>query len=104
MQTLQTEQELTTILAEGKTVLLFSADWCPDCRLIEPFMPEIEEEFSEFKFIYVDRDQFIDICISYDIFGIPSFLAFENGEEIGRFVNKNKKTKAEIKSFLNDLQ
>ncbi|WP_182201120.1 thioredoxin family protein [Paraliobacillus salinarum] len=104
MQTLQTEQELSTILAEGKTVLLFSADWCPDCRLIEPFMPEIEEEFSEFKFIYVDRDQFIDICISYDIFGIPSFLAFENGEEIGRFVSKNKKTKTEIQQFLNELQ
>ncbi|MFB1051839.1 thioredoxin family protein [Paraliobacillus sp. JSM ZJ581] len=104
MQTLQTEQELTTILAEGKTVLLFSADWCPDCRLIEPFMPEIEEEFANFKFIYVDRDQFIDVCIAHDVFGIPSFLAFENGEEIGRFVSKDKKTKEEIQSFLNELQ
>ncbi|CQR48169.1 Thioredoxin-like protein YtpP [Paraliobacillus sp. PM-2] len=103
MKTLQTEQELTSILEEGKTVLLFSADWCPDCRLIEPFMPEIEAEFASFNFVYIDRDQFIDICVSHDIFGIPSFLAFENGKEIGRFVSKDKKSKEEIQSFLNKL-
>ncbi|WP_079708224.1 thioredoxin family protein [Paraliobacillus ryukyuensis] len=103
MQTLQNEQELTSILENGKTVLLFSADWCPDCRLIEPFMPEIEQTYDSFQFVYVDRDQFIDVCISYDIFGIPSFLAFEDGKETGRFVSKDAKTKEEIETFLNTL-
>ncbi|EAC6938414.1 thiol reductase thioredoxin, partial [Listeria monocytogenes] len=34
------------------------------------------------------------------IFGIPSFLAFEDGEEVGRFVSKDRKTKEEINDFL----
>lgn len=103
MKTLQAEQELTTIIETGKVILLFSADWCPDCRFIEPFMPEVEAAYDDFDFVYVDRDQFIDICISYDIFGIPSFLAFEDGKEIGRFVSKERKTKEEVEAFLNRL-
>lgn len=35
--------------------------------------------------------------------GIPSFVAFENGKETGRFVNKDRKTQAEIESFIKNL-
>ena len=66
-------------------------------------MGEIEEKFTGITFISVDRDQFIDLCIELDIFGIPSFLAFENGEEKGRFVSKDRKTREEIESFLQSI-
>lgn len=72
--------------------------------MIEPFMPEIEKKYEEFQFVYVDRDDFIDLCQEYDVFGIPSFIAFENGVEIGRFVSKDRKTREEIEAFLDDLQ
>ncbi|WP_050616085.1 thioredoxin family protein [Bacillus testis] len=87
----------------GKVVFLFSADWCRDCQLIKPFMPEIETEFDDFTFVYVDRDKFIDICIENDIFGIPSFIVYSHGTELGRFVSKDSKTKEEIESFLQSL-
>lgn len=105
MKTLESETELTTILSvkKGKTVLLFSADWCPDCRFIEPFLPEIEEKYQDITFVYVDRDKFIDICVQYDVFGIPSFLAFDDGKEVNRFVSKDRKTKEEIELFLDTI-
>ncbi|VXB47532.1 putative thiol-disulfide oxidoreductase with thioredoxin domain [Bacillus sp. 349Y] len=103
MRKLASEEEFHEFKANGKHVFMFSADWCPDCRIIEPILPEIESEYSEFTFIYVDRDQFIDICIENDIFGIPSFLAFGNGKELGRFVSKDRKTKEEIENFMNQL-
>jgi hypothetical protein len=37
------------------------------------------------------------------VFGIPSFIAFENGEEIGRFVNKDRKTKEQVEKFIDSL-
>ncbi|SDN03704.1 thioredoxin family protein [Sediminibacillus halophilus] len=86
-----------------KAIFMFSADWCPDCRVIEPILPEIEAEYKEYTFIYVDRDKFIDLCAELDIFGIPSFLAFDQGEEIGRFVSKDRKTKEEIETFIEKL-
>lgn len=100
MNALQSEEQFNTLKNEGKTVFLFSADWCPDCRFIDPFMPEVESKFTDFNFIYVDRDKFIDICIELDVFGIPSFVAFNNGEETGRFVSKDRKTQEEIETFL----
>ncbi|SDK44243.1 thioredoxin family protein [Sediminibacillus albus] len=99
MKELQTEQEFS-VWKNGKTIFMFSADWCPDCRVIEPLLPELEDQYSQFSFVYVDRDKFLDICSAYDIFGIPSFLAYENGEETGRLVSKNRKTKEEIQDFI----
>lgn len=66
-------------------------------------MPEIEAAHPDFTFIQVDRDEFIDLCGELSIMGIPSFVAFENGKETGRFVNKDRKTQAEIESFIKNL-
>jgi thiol-disulfide isomerase/thioredoxin len=88
----------------GKTIFMFSANWCGDCRFIEPVLPEIEAKFSEFTFLHVDRDQFIDLCQQLEIYGIPSFIAFENGKELGRFVSKDRKTQEEIEEFIHSLK
>lgn len=101
----KTMEELAQKLEEkGKKVLFFSADWCGDCRFIKPFLPEIEAENTEFTFLYIDRDAFIDLAKKWDIFGIPSLLVLDGEEEIGRFVSKNRKTKAEINQFLAELK
>lgn len=85
------------------TVFIFSAVWCPDCIYLNTFLADVINEYSQFDFIYVDRDEFIDICIDYDILGIPSLLAYQDGKELGRFVSKNRKTKKEIEAFLGEL-
>lgn len=100
MQILQSVEQFNTLKNNGKSVFVFSAGWCPDCRFIEPFMPEVEEKFSDSTFTLIDRDQFIDLCIELDVFGIPSFLAFNDGKETGRFVSKDRKTQQEIEEFL----
>ena len=42
-----------------RLVLFFTADWCPDCQFIYPALPEIEEKFSTFTFLRIDRDDFL---------------------------------------------
>lgn len=103
MRTLQNQDQLNNLINKGKTILLFSADWCPDCKVLEPLLPEIERKYQEFNFVYVDRDQFIDLCSQYDVFGIPSFVAFQDGDETGRFVSKDRKSKEEIENFIDGL-
>lgn len=103
MQILQAIEQFSDLNAQGKTVYLFTAGWCPDCHFIDPFMPQIEGKFNDIQFVSVNRDDFIDLCGDLDIFGIPSFVAFENGEEIGRFVSKDRKTQGEIEEFLESL-
>ncbi|CAJ1228416.1 thioredoxin family protein [Levilactobacillus zymae] len=95
--------ELKDVVKSGKTMLFFSATWCPDCTFIKPAMPAIEAEYPDFKFMAVDRDENIDLAAELNVFGIPSFIAYADGQEIGRLVNKDRKTKAEVETFINSL-
>lgn len=100
MINLDSVEQFTELKTNDHVVFLFTADWCPDCHFIDPFMPEIEQEFASLTFVSVNRDKFIDICAEHDIYGIPSFLVYKNGKEAGRFVNKDRKTKEQIEQFL----
>jgi thiol-disulfide isomerase/thioredoxin len=104
LKKLESIEQFMELRDNGSSVFLFSADWCPDCRVIEPVLPEIVTKFSTYTWVYVDRDQFIDLCIELDVFGIPSFIAYENGKELGRFVSKDRKTQEEIEQFVIGLK
>lgn len=104
MRELKSTEEFRALKEQGPAVVLFTAGWCPDCRVIEPVLPEIEAAYPQYEFVEADRDQFIDLCGELGVYGIPSFVAFENGQETGRFVSKDRKTREEIEAFLNSLQ
>jgi thiol-disulfide isomerase/thioredoxin len=104
MKDLESIEQFEELRNQGKTIFMFSATWCGDCRFIEPALPEIEAKFTEYTFIHVDRDQFIDLCQQLDVYGIPSFIAFENGKKLGRFVSKDRKTQEEIEAFITGLK
>jgi len=103
MDKLQSMEQFEQLKSGERTIFMFSADWCPDCVAIEPILPRLEVDYPEYDFIYADRDQFIDLCGELNIFGIPSFIAYHDGEEAGRFVSKNRKSQEEIEEFINGL-
>ncbi|WP_214741417.1 MULTISPECIES: thioredoxin family protein [unclassified Exiguobacterium] len=102
MKQLSTMEEYT-VAKDAKSVFMFSAAWCGDCRFLDPFMPEIEEKFKEWTFYHVDRDEFMDLAQELDIFGIPSFVAFHDGKEVDRYVGRERKTPEQVEAFLNGL-
>ncbi|RDW16389.1 thiol reductase thioredoxin [Oceanobacillus arenosus] len=103
MKQLESIEQYNELAQNENVIMMFSADWCGDCRYIEPELPEIEAAFPEYTFVHVDRDKFIDICVEHEIMGIPSFLAYKDGKEVGRFVSKDRKTKEEITNFIETL-
>lgn len=56
MKQLESEQQFES-LKQGATVFEFTAGWCPDCRVIEPDLPELEARYPMFDFVSVDRDK-----------------------------------------------
>ncbi|UOF92469.1 LysR substrate-binding domain-containing protein [Fodinisporobacter ferrooxydans] len=105
MQTIQSLEQFYTEIRNAKSsVMIFSADWCPDCRYLDGFIDEISKEYEQhFQFFKVDRDQFPELCDTYDILGIPSFIVFQEGTIKGRFISKNRKTRKEVEDFLNQV-
>lgn len=98
-----TDTSLEEITEKGKHMFLFTASWCGDCRALAPSLPAIEAEYPDYDFIEVDRDKFMDLAQKWQIFGIPSFVAMEDGKEIGRYVNKERKTKKQVADFIDSL-
>jgi thiol-disulfide isomerase/thioredoxin len=103
MKAIETAEQYEKVKNTAKAIFVFSADWCPDCRFIQPFLPEIEKAFSDYEFYYVDRDQLLEVCQQENVFGIPSFIAYDHGKELGRFVSKDRKTKEEVEQFIRGL-
>ena len=101
MKEIRTEAEFQEAISSGITVVKFFTDWCPDCHRIDPFMPEVEENFkTKLTMFAIDRDVLPELCQELNVFGIPSFIAFKDGQEIIRFVSKLGKTREEIETFL----
>ena len=104
MKNLETVEQFNELRNNGKHIFMFSANWCGDCRFIDPFLPDIEANYNEYTFVHIDRDQFIDLCVELNVFGIPSFIVFEEGRELGRFVSKDRKTQEDIEQFIDGLK
>jgi thioredoxin-like negative regulator of GroEL len=102
MQKVTTDEQFRQVVAASKpTVAVFKTTWCKDCRFIDPFMPELVEKYADrLTFIEIDRDDLPDLCGELNILGIPSFIAFREGQELIRFVSKLRKTREEIEEFL----
>ncbi|NQX45681.1 thioredoxin family protein [Paenibacillus tritici] len=83
------------------TVAVFKADWCVDCKFIDPFMPDVEKQYTDrLTLVEVDVDAVGDVSQEQNILGIPSFVAYTDGRELVRFVNKLRKSREEIEKFL----
>jgi thiol-disulfide isomerase/thioredoxin len=93
-----------TINNGGQVMLFWTADWCPDCVYIKPAMPDLEAEYATWTFVYMDRDKFMDLAIEMGILGIPSFVAFRDGVEVGRFVDKTRKTPDQVAAFIKEVE
>ena len=46
----------------------------------------------------------MELAKLWDVYGIPSLVVFDKDKEIGRFVNRDRKTKGQINDFLASLK
>lgn len=89
---------------QGHSMIVFSTTWCPDCHFLKTFIDDIVHDNPDWVFYYIDRDEMVDLCIELEIMGIPSFIAYDKGIEVSRFVNKLRKTQEEIQAFINAIE
>ncbi len=91
----------TLVQKDTPVIMIFSADWCPDCRYLDLFIDDIATEYKDKLEIYkVNRDEFGELCETLDIMGIPSLLAYRDGKVVNRWVNGKRKSREEVEDFL----
>jgi thioredoxin-like negative regulator of GroEL len=98
---IQNEAEFHELTKQGRVMVEFYASWCPDCHRIDPYLSEWESKYSSaFTLIRANRDNFPEIAEQYNVLGIPTFLAFEDGKEKNRLLSRDAKSKSQVEQFL----
>lgn len=101
MKHLKSNDEYRDATKEGRVMVEFYAGWCPDCNRIEPYFGEWEERYSEqFSMARANRDELPDLGEELEILGIPTFIAYENGQEVARLFSRDAKSKEQVEAFL----
>jgi thioredoxin 1 len=81
------------VLKKEFVVVDFYADWCGPCRVITPFLEEIQSE-KGIEMVKVNIDESPNIASQYDVMSIPTLAIFKNGEKVS--VNIGAASKARI--------
>lgn len=101
MESIQSVETFNEAIAcEHPVIVKFQADWCPDCRRMDMFIGGIIEEYNNYQWYDVNRDQLPELAEKYEVMGIPSLLVFQNGQKTAHLHSADAKTPEEVQEFL----
>jgi thioredoxin 1 len=69
------------VKAPQPVVADFYADWCGPCKMIEPTIHKLSEEYQgKVKFVKVDTDANQELAAQFGIMSIPTVMFFSKGK------------------------
>jgi len=79
--------ENSVLKSELPVLVDFYADWCGPCKMAEPVLEELAEEFKDKVVIAkLDVDANQQTPPKYSVMSIPTTVLFKSGKEVGRQV------------------
>lgn len=82
-----------------KTVFYFTADWCNPCKKMKPIAEEIDRDFIDIAFTFIDADSERELVTKFGIKSVPTLILIEDEKEVNRLTGA--KTKEELLAFIN---
>jgi len=84
-----TDENIGVLIAgsvDKPLVIDFWAEWCGPCKMMEEPFENMAEAHSEVTFAKYNTDENPGASHTFNVMGIPTFIIFQNGEEVGRIV------------------
>lgn len=65
----------------------FYADWCGPCKAAAPTVEELDQKYAgKVKFCKLNVDSGTKFAVQFKVTGIPNFMIFKGGVDVGQFV------------------
>mgnify|MGYP006324359207 FL=1 len=94
-----TDSTLLSEVQKGITLVEFWAPWCGPCKMLGPFLEELEEELApKIKIAKLNIDENEIIANQLGIRSIPTMVLYQNGQPLERVVGY--KPKEVLKDYL----
>lgn len=81
------ENEFDGAVAEGFTLIDFSAEWCGPCKALLPTIHKLATEYAGRMNVYsVDIDKTPSIALKNGVMSVPTLILFKQGKPVDRVV------------------
>lgn len=75
------QDNLSEVLSENeKTLVLFGAAWCGNCKLLKPKFKKVSSDY-EFPFVYVDADKLPNSRV-IELSNLPTIASFRGRDVV----------------------
>lgn len=101
MKPINTIEQFNEIISTSQPVIVkFQAGWCPDCTRMDMFIDPIIEQYNNYQWFDVNRDELPELAETYEVMGIPSLLIFKDGQKKAHLHSANAKSPESVTDFL----
>lgn len=80
-----TDETFASGVAVGVVLVDFYGTWCPPCKLLEPVVERLSEDFAGRATVArINIDEHSEAAVDNTVEAIPTVVIFRNGAETGR--------------------
>ena len=73
--------------SKGLVLVDFTADWCMPCRMLNPIIEQLAEDYQGRVTIgKLEVDNNPDLAAAFSVTGIPTLMLFKDGQSVERLV------------------
>lgn len=80
-----TDADFSEQTANGVVLVDFYGTWCPPCKLLEPVVEKLAEDYAGRALVArINIDDHSEAAVDNTVADIPTIILFKNGGEAGR--------------------
>jgi thioredoxin 1 len=84
-------EDFVKIIEKHECVIIdFYADWCGPCKMFEPVFCELENTYTQCKFIKINVDFNKETTKKYEVTAMPTFVILRNKELVCKIIGANR--------------